>query len=208
MCRDWSQIMNINWPNMEQEEIDRRMKEARIHLEFVCSLYRLQHDAGRYFIHEHPQGAGSWSEDIVIETQEHTDADILTIDQCCYGLVSTTPEGEILPAMKPTKMMTNCHGMRTTLNRRCDRKELKHRHACLEGGKRTKAAQEYPDELCEAIIDGYMVQKEWDCNGLALMCTMGLDQNGALGDDKILDYPQPRHCSHKRFTSTLVSQHT
>ena len=39
MCRDWSQIMNINWDRMEPEEIERRMKEAQIHLEFVCSLY-------------------------------------------------------------------------------------------------------------------------------------------------------------------------
>ena len=46
MCRDWSQIMNINWPRMSQEERDARMKEARKHLCFVCTLYPLQHDEG------------------------------------------------------------------------------------------------------------------------------------------------------------------
>ena len=91
MCRDWSQIMNINWPRMSQEERDARMKEAREHLRFVCTLYRLQHDEGRYFAHEHPQSAGSWNEDVIELTKDHTDAEMLTIDQCQYGLTSTTP---------------------------------------------------------------------------------------------------------------------
>ena len=73
MCRDWSQIMNINWDRMEPEEIERRMKEAQIHLEFVCSLYKLQHDAGRYFAHEHPQTARSWEQDIIKETIEENE---------------------------------------------------------------------------------------------------------------------------------------
>ena len=79
MCRDWSAIMNINWPRMKEEEIQKRMKEARIHLEFVCSLYRLQHDAGRHFLHAHPQAAGSWREEVVIELLKLTGADALTI---------------------------------------------------------------------------------------------------------------------------------
>ena len=78
----------------------------------------------------------------------------------------TTPDGEILPALKPAKITTNCQGMKTTLYERCDRKS--HRHARLEGGKRTSAAQEYPDELCMALVDGYIAQKKWDNKGMAL----------------------------------------
>ena len=111
MCRDWSQIMNTNWPRMSQEERDARTKEAREQLRFFCALYRLQHDEGRDFAHEHPQGAGSWNEDVIEHTRNYTDGEILTIDQCQYGLMSTTPEGQILPALKPTKIMTNCQGM-------------------------------------------------------------------------------------------------
>ena len=175
MCRDWSQIMNINWERMGSDEKTRRMNEARIHLDFVCSLLRLQHDQGRYFVHEHPQGAGSWQEAVIIETQRHTGADILTIDQCCYGLTSVNTEGEVLPAMKPTKIMTNCPGMRTTLYKRCSDLEVKHRHTRLEGGKRTKAAQVYPAELVKMIIDGYIVQKQWDSRGLNVVHSISDD---------------------------------
>ena len=114
--------MNINLPIRSQEERSARMKEARGHFRFVCTLYRLQHDEGRYFAHEHPQGAGSWNEDVIEHTNDYTDAEILTIDQCQHGLLSTTPEREILPAFKPTKIMTNCQGMKTTLHKTCDQK--------------------------------------------------------------------------------------
>ena len=219
MCRDWSQIMNINWPRMSQEERDARMKEAREHLRFVCTLYRLQHDEGRYFAHEHPQSAGSWNEDVIELTKDYTDAAILTIDQCQYGLTSTTPEGETLPAFKPTKIMTNCPGMRTTLNKRCDRKS--HRHARLEGGKRTSAAQEYPDELCMAIIDGYVLQKKWDNEGLALIASVEVDTDDedttAEGagrhsarpnrhDDDPTRQTAERHRAQPNRTSTTTSQ--
>ena len=108
-----------------------------------------------------------------MHTKDYTDAEILTIDQCQYGLMSTTPEGEVLPAFKPTKIMTNCQGMRTTLHRRCDRKS--HRHARLEGGKRTSAAQEHPDELCMPFVDGDIPQKKWDNKGMALIASFEVD---------------------------------
>ena len=50
------QIMNINWPRMSQEERDMRMKDAREHVRFVCTLYRLQHDEGRDIAREPHQG--------------------------------------------------------------------------------------------------------------------------------------------------------
>ena len=186
MCRDWSQIMNINWERMGIDEKTKRMNEAKMHLDFVCSLLRLQHDQGGYFVHEHPQGAGSWQEAVIIETQRYTGADILTIDQCCYGLTSVNTEGETLPAMKPTKIMTNCPGMRTTLYKRCADLDIKHRHTRLEGGKRTKAAQVYPAELVKAIIDGYLVQRKWDSRGLNVVHSMG-DNASREGSDHPAD---------------------
>ena len=40
--------------------IEERRKEAVMHLHFVVSLYKLQTDAGRHFLHEHPAGASNW----------------------------------------------------------------------------------------------------------------------------------------------------
>ena len=45
----------------------REYVRAMVHIRFVCELYRLQGECGRYFAHEHPQGATSWYESCVKE---------------------------------------------------------------------------------------------------------------------------------------------
>ena len=70
-CTDWSTIMNLNWDKMSPDERTRRRKEARAHLEFSAKLYRIQVASGRYFLHEHPQSASSWHEDVMKELGCH-----------------------------------------------------------------------------------------------------------------------------------------
>ena len=60
MCTNFSILMNVNWKKMSREEINERWSKAVMHLEFCASLYRLQIDEGRYFLHEHPLSATSW----------------------------------------------------------------------------------------------------------------------------------------------------
>ena len=43
------------------EAIDRALMKAKVHINFVISLYREQMDGGRYFMHEHPLQASSWA---------------------------------------------------------------------------------------------------------------------------------------------------
>ena len=38
---------------MTQREKDDELQKARVHVQFVCRMYRLQHEEGRYFLHEH-----------------------------------------------------------------------------------------------------------------------------------------------------------
>ena len=42
VCTPWSQAMNINYSRMSWEEKEAILEAARVHLEFVCKLYRLQ----------------------------------------------------------------------------------------------------------------------------------------------------------------------
>lgn len=60
MCTNFSSILNLIWPKMDEEETERRMKHVRVHLKFCLELHRMQHEAGRYFSHEHPRSATSW----------------------------------------------------------------------------------------------------------------------------------------------------
>ena len=168
-CRMFSQMMNINKARMDPIEYQQRLAEARMHLTFVCRLYLLQHEAGRYFIHEHPQGASSWREECIMDRLMTTLARKLTVHQCMYGLTSKDPGGEVRPARKATSFMTNCPGMAVTLDKLCDGS---HQHTVLEGAKRTSLSQVYPDQLCRAIVGGLVLQKQWDAAGRYLLGTV------------------------------------
>ena len=79
---------------------------ARIHLDFVCQLHAIQHNAGRYFILEHPQSTTSWNEECIRTIMKETIARMILISQCMYGL-ARKDKGKELPIRKLTKFMTN-----------------------------------------------------------------------------------------------------
>ena len=77
---------------MNPDERIRRLKEGQLHLRFMISLYRLQADAGRFFLHEHPETAGSWREPEMIKLLARSDVDTIVSHQCEYGLMSRAPK--------------------------------------------------------------------------------------------------------------------
>ena len=65
MCTEYSALNRINHCRLAPEEVEQRLAYARKHLEFCIKLYEVQWRNGRYFLHEHPDGAGSWEEDSI-----------------------------------------------------------------------------------------------------------------------------------------------
>ena len=51
----------MNYPKMDPERVHKLVEEGRMHLQFMVSLYQLQLDAGRFFVHEHttPRSPGT-----------------------------------------------------------------------------------------------------------------------------------------------------
>ena len=62
LCTAFSKLQNLNFSKMSKEEVTKIMAQARTHLHFCVDLYRQQIHNGRYFLHEHPDGATSWSD--------------------------------------------------------------------------------------------------------------------------------------------------
>ena len=50
-------------------------------MQFVCDMYKLQHDEGQYFLHEHCQSELTWRKDSVGEIQEVTGAKLLSVNR-------------------------------------------------------------------------------------------------------------------------------
>ena len=84
---------------MTEREKDDELHRERVHMQFVCRMYKLQHDEGRHFLHEHCQSELSWRKDCVEEIQEMTGPKLMSVRRGDYNLRSNE---------KPTVMVTNC----------------------------------------------------------------------------------------------------
>ena len=98
-CASWSLKSNASWSRMTQREKDDELHRARVHMQSVCRMYKLQHDEGRYFLHEHCQSELPWRKDCMEEIQEMTGAKLMSVSRGNSNAQSNE---------KPTVMITNC----------------------------------------------------------------------------------------------------
>ena len=73
-----------------------------------------------------------------------------TCEQCMYGLQTWDTTGNMVPAKKPTRFMSNSLDMLGELSQQCNGK---HRHQHLMSG-RTAHAASCPLKLLKAILTG------------------------------------------------------
>ena len=142
---------SMNYPKMDADKVQKAVEEGRVHLNFMASLYRKQLLKGKFFLHEHPATALSWKEPQIDALMKDPTVHTVVAHQCMYGLTSPTGHGdERLPAMKPTRFMTNSVPMKLRLSLTCDGL---HKHQQLVGG-RCRDAAFYPLPLVKAILNG------------------------------------------------------
>ena len=93
-CVDFTTLnQGINHKKMPPEEVERRMREARLHLDFCAELYRLQLREGRVFLHEHPAGATSWCEASIKQVMADARVHWTVGHMCAQGMTSVDEEG-------------------------------------------------------------------------------------------------------------------
>ena len=155
----------INERNLAPERDEALRKEAVKHLHFIAILYKLQLDAGRHFVHEHPTGATSWNDEWIQRLRGHPSADVVTSDLCEYGLL--TPESNGIPtnAKKPKRWTSSSPHMLKRRSRRCNGD---HNHQHLNGGK-AEAAEDYPIEVISDILGACGTQRISKKTGVIIM---------------------------------------
>ena len=160
-CTPYSTLQRLNVSRRTPEETKRMMDKARVHMEFVCKLYRLQAEAGRYFLHEHPATATSWELDCIQSVLHMDGVDVVHGDQCQYGQVNRSNQ----PIKKGTGWMANSKEILKALKKRCKGKNgscsAGGQHAPCTGGDARRAAV-YPFRLCRAILEGFRNQLRVD----------------------------------------------
>ena len=103
----------------ENHAKDQERVEAEAHFKFVCELYKLQHEAGRKFLHEHRVGATSWPVRCIGKVKPLEGVKITGADLCMYGLKTWSTHRGIkdTPAQKRTICMTNSEAIATRLGK-------------------------------------------------------------------------------------------
>ena len=173
---------HLNFKKMDPARVRAMVEEGRQHLEFMASLYQLQMDAGRFFVHEHPATAVSWDEKCIVKLLAHNDVHLSKADQCQYGLTTRGPDGIEMPALKPTKFMANSVPMAELLTKRCDHTHL---HQPLHGN-RCAAAAFYPLGLVRTLIEGIRLQKNISKSVTSIVALVPLEKVHALGGDDVV----------------------
>ena len=81
-CTDFRPRQRLNKAKAAnpEEYVEARRRGVR-HLEFVCKLYKLQHEAGRLFLHEHPRQADSWEEACILRVLTLPGVSSIEMDQ-------------------------------------------------------------------------------------------------------------------------------
>ena len=148
-------------------KLQRQKVAAKLHLDFVVSLYVEQIQAGGYFLHEHPQWATSWQLPTVKELLDVDGVERIHADQCQFGAEAQRGGQKGSPILKPSGFMSNAPKILEALGRRCAGKNgacsrpAGGRHVTLEG-QLTRDSQQYPRALCQAMLRGATAQLRHD----------------------------------------------
>ena len=120
-CTMFSTLQNLSKAKRDEEKFNQKMEVAKKHMRFCLKLYRIQLQAGRHFLHEHPKNATSWT---MSEMQEFADTPgVLTTegDMCAYGLKTIDKKCEAL-VQKRSKFLTSSPEVCKRISLQCTNK--------------------------------------------------------------------------------------
>ena len=156
-CTAWSMLnFWLNYQKMNPKYVERKLTDAKVHIDFCCRLYRRQLARGRWFLHEHPREAKSWKRLPIQRLLRIPEVLVTRCHQCQYGATAPSPDGKRLPILKPTRFMSNSHWMLSQLSRLCKRD---HVHQHLVDGRAADSAF-YPLGLMKAILRGMQLTRD------------------------------------------------
>ena len=129
---------------------------------FAIKLYRIQHDAGRFLLHEHPASASNSRLPEMQSIVSDLGIEKVNAHICRFKMMSEDDQGKGL-VKKPKGFLTNSDYMRRSSDKQCFGG---HRHLHLMGG-RARGCQVYPEKFVRAILSG--IRAELANNALIAM---------------------------------------
>ena len=153
----WSNL-NMSKSQSLKERITAERESWHPFLQWLRKIIRQRLQRGRKILVENPWTSALWDTYSMRQlfAEELSDGEslepleLIRCDQCQFGL-RDWDNGQL--HKKPTGFLTASAPVKERLNQLCDQL---HDHQVLEGGQRTKRAQEWPEPLCRAMLDGFL----------------------------------------------------
>ena len=185
-------LQNLSRGRRNEEIYQANLESAKKHVRFCIEIYRLQMQAGRFFLHEHPNSASSWKMPEVVALAATENVGITTCDMCAYGLVTEDKIG-IAPAEKRTRFLSNAPEVLKRISRQCSDKTSGSSFATVSLGSKLSTK-----ELLEFRFKVYQVQYFF-----ADRITMGRlsTQLGTTIDTRV-------SCAAMRSSAECIQQHS
>ncbi len=164
-CEAFSRLLNISKHRRSPEAIQNQKDVGRRRLHVAIKFYRKQHEAGRYFLHEHPDSAESWKDGEMMNLMDVEGVYVVKGPMCRWEMQATDRRGlqGTGYVKKMTRWVTNCWALAQLLEGVCEAESggVWHRHIHLIGGI-AKQAQVYPPKLVKAVLKGLRDQLRAD----------------------------------------------
>ena len=153
-CDPFSVLRRIGAHREDPERRARRRAIGERHLHTSVRFYRKQHEEGRYFLHEHPDGADSWHDPEVLALQSLPGVYTVNGPMCKWDLELEDPRRGTGLIYKRTRWLTNCPALANVLDTRCTNEAggPYHAHLSLIGGGLARKAAKYPIKLVRAVL--------------------------------------------------------
>ena len=167
VCAPWSSWQFVNFAKNDATA-QKIMAERRLWypvVEWIAKLVRRRTEKGRHVVLENPWLSLRWKLRCIekLYGMEHPVTgellEAIYLDQCQFGL-SDLDTG--LPHRKPTGMLSASRFIKEELAKTCPGG---HEHQHLEGGRRTRLAAKWPEQLCKSILKGaFRELQELNCS--------------------------------------------
>ena len=164
ICGPWSQWQKLNCsrsPQTAEKLLDERDLWYPT-LKWICKIIKGRLRKGRKVLVENPCHSQLWEtlcfdkllQEELYDEETGNYLELVRGDQCQFGLIDST-NGFL--HLKPTGFVTASDPVKQLLSKRCSGDRV---HSPLEGGQRTKRAQVWPRQPCQAILKGFIMELE------------------------------------------------
>ena len=106
MCTAFSILQGLNRAKMDLIKWEAMWNKGVRHIQFAIKLYRINSEAGRFFLHEHPASASSWKLPEMQSLMTDIGTKKVNYHMCHFKMMSEDEQGRGLEK-NPTGFLTN-----------------------------------------------------------------------------------------------------